>query len=54
MSIPSVDVGSSFTVPIVANVTSGILRFNLTESGNVADLKGRLYTFSEVQSVIPK
>ncbi|WP_019866566.1 PKD domain-containing protein [Methylovulum miyakonense] len=51
---PSVDIGSSFTVPIVVNVASGVLRFSLTESGNVADLKGGIYTFSEVQSVIPK
>ncbi|HEX5342888.1 MAG TPA: hypothetical protein VFX55_10365 [Duganella sp.] len=51
---PNVDVGSFFTVRLTFNVPATVKRFSVAENGNVADLSGVSYAFSQVQSVIPK
>jgi len=51
---PNVDVGSFFTVRLTFNVPSTVQRFSVTENGNVTDLSGVTYAYSQAQSVIPK
>jgi hypothetical protein len=51
---PNVDVGSFFTVRLTFNVPSTVKRFSVSENGNVTDLAGVIYAYSQAQSVIPK
>jgi hypothetical protein len=51
---PNVDVGSFFTVRLTFNVPATVKRFSVAENGNVTDLAGVSYAYSQAQSVIPK
>nr|WP_315256779.1 hypothetical protein [uncultured Duganella sp.] len=52
--MPNVDVGSFFTVRLFFNVPSTVRRFSVSENGNVTDLSGVSYGYSQAQSVIPR
>jgi hypothetical protein len=51
---PNVDVGSYITVRLTFNVPSTVKRFSVSETGNVTDINGVLYAYSQAQAVIPK
>lgn len=46
-------IGAQTTVPLTLNVPTTVIRFSLTESGNLQDGSGNNYNYSMAQTVIP-
>lgn len=46
-------IGASMTVPLTLNVPATVIRFSVTEGGNLQDSSGNTYNYSLAQMVIP-